>query len=160
MHGSPLRVAAGRLGIRRPRPRWGRWTALALLAYYAIAVAYALLVVQPEQEDIARSLGLGSGVLTTFLAVFLIALAAPVSEELFFRGMLFGGLRRSMGRMPAAAVSALVFGALHATTGVTAVPPLIVFGFVLALLYERTGSLLPGMLGHAINNALALALAT
>jgi len=125
-----------------------------------VAIAYALLVVQPEQEDIARSLGLGSGVLTTLLAVFLIAIAAPVSEELFFRGMLFGGLRRSMGRMPAAAVSALVFGALHATTGVTAVPPLIVFGFVLALLYERTGSLLPGMLGHAINNALALALAT
>ena len=158
--GGSLRTAAGRLGIRRPRPKWGRLTVLALLVYYAIAIAYALLVVQPEQEDIARSLGLGSGVLTTLLAVFLIALAAPVSEEIFFRGMLFGGLRRNMGRLPAAAVSALVFGALHATTGVTAVPPLIVFGFVLALLYERTGSLLPGMLGHAINNGLALALAT
>jgi membrane protease YdiL (CAAX protease family) len=158
--GGPLRTAAGRLGIRRPRPKWGRWTVLALFSYYAIAIAYALLVVQPEQEDIARSLGLGSGVLTTLLAVFLIALAAPVSEEIFFRGMLFGGLRRNMGMIPAAAVSALVFGALHATTGVTAVPPLIVFGFILALLYERTGSLLPGMLGHAINNGLALALAT
>jgi CAAX protease family protein len=157
--GGRLRVAAARLGIRRPRPKWGRMTVLALLSYYAVAIAYALLVVQPEQEDIARSLGLGSGILTTLLAVFLIAVAAPVSEELFFRGMLFGGLRRSMGRIPAAAVSALVFGALHATTGVTAVPPLIVFGFVLALLYERTGSLLPGMLGHAINNGLALALA-
>jgi len=33
-------------------------------------------------------------------------------------------------------------------TGVSAVPPLIVFGFLLALLYERTGSILPGMMLH------------
>ena len=73
--------------------------------------------------------------------VLLIAVAAPIAEEIFFRGMLFGGLRRRLSTFAAAAISALVFGGLHAATGVTAVPPLIVFGFVLALLYERTGSL-------------------
>jgi membrane protease YdiL (CAAX protease family) len=61
-----------------------------------------------------------------------------------------------MPRVPAAAISALIFGALHATGGVTVVPPLIVFGFILALLYERTRSLFPPMLAHILNNAFAL----
>ena len=35
-------------------------------------------------------------------------------------------------------------------------PPLIIFGFVLALLYEKTGSILPGVILHALNNSVAL----
>jgi uncharacterized protein len=79
-----------------------------------------------------------------------------VVEEMFFRGLLFGGLRKRFNMYAAAAVSATVFGGLHATTGVSAVPPLIAFGFVLAVLYERTGSIGPGIIVHAVNNSLAL----
>ena len=35
-------------------------------------------------------------------------------------------------------------------------PPLIAFGFILALLYERTGSIVPGILLHMLNNTVAL----
>ena len=35
-------------------------------------------------------------------------------------------------------------------------PPLIAFGFILALLYERTGSIVPGILLHMLNNSVAL----
>ena len=35
-------------------------------------------------------------------------------------------------------------------------PPLMVFGFLLALLYERTGSIVPGILLHMLNNSVAL----
>ena len=35
-------------------------------------------------------------------------------------------------------------------------PPLIAFGFVLALLYEKTGSIVPGILLHMLNNSVAL----
>ena len=35
-------------------------------------------------------------------------------------------------------------------------PPLIVFGFLLALLYEKTGSIVPGILLHMLNNSVAL----
>ena len=81
---------------------------------------------------------------------------APICEETFFRGMLFGGLRRRMPPIPAALISGLVFGGLHAATGVSAIPVLVVFGVVLALVYERTRSLVPGMILHAFNNTLAL----
>jgi uncharacterized protein len=148
------------LGLRQFRATAFGWLAAAYAAYFAFVAAYASLVTQPDQEDIARDLGLDQGLAAAIPVVFLIAVAAPVAEEIFFRGMLFGGLRRRLSTYPAAAISALVFGALHATTGISAVPPLIIFGFVLALLYERTGSLVPGMLLHALNNALALAVAS
>ena len=83
-------------------------------------------------------------------------IAAPVSEEVCFRGMLFGGLREKLPRLGAALLSGLIFGGLHALTGVSAVPPLIVFGFLLALLYEKTGSIVPGILLHMLNNSVAL----
>ena len=35
-------------------------------------------------------------------------------------------------------------------------PPLIAFGFVLGLLYEKTGSIVPGILLHMLNNSVAL----
>jgi uncharacterized protein len=88
--------------------------------------------------------------------ILLIVIAAPVSEEVCFRGFLFGGLRERLPRLGAALISGLVFGGLHATTGVSAVPPLIVFGVILALLYEKTGSIWPGILLHMLNNSVAL----
>jgi membrane protease YdiL (CAAX protease family) len=145
------------LGLRSVRPSAFGWMALALFSYYVFAVLYGTLIIEPDQEDIARDLGLDAGLLAAIPVVLLIAVAAPIAEEVFFRGMLFGGLRRRLSTLPAAAISALVFGGLHAATGITAVPPLIAFGFVLALLYERTGSLAPCIAAHALNNALALA---
>ena len=44
------------------------------------------------------------------VAAFLIVIAAPLSEELFFRGFMFAGLRRSMSLWPAAVISAIVLG--------------------------------------------------
>ena len=46
----------------------------------------------PEQEDIAESFG------TLPLQILLIVIAAPISEEICFRGMLFGGLRTRLPR--------------------------------------------------------------
>ena len=90
------------------------------------------------------------------IQILLIAIAAPISEEVCFRGMLFGGLRERLPCWAAALISGAIFGALHATTGISAVPPLIAFGFILALLYEKTGSIVPGILLHMLNNSVAL----
>ncbi|MEK6277817.1 MAG: CPBP family glutamic-type intramembrane protease [Actinomycetota bacterium] len=147
------------LGLRRFRRSALGVAAQAMLAYYSFTALYSVFV-RPEQEDIARDLGLDASPLAAIGAVVLIAGVAPVVEEVFFRGMLFGGLRKRMNMYAAAAISATVFGGLHATTGVNAVPPLIAFGFVLALLYERTGSLGPPIIVHMINNSLALAVAS
>jgi membrane protease YdiL (CAAX protease family) len=139
-----------RLGVRRFRPSALKWMAAAVGAYLLFAIVYALLIVQPHQEDIAEGFG------TIPVQILLIVVAAPVSEEVCFRGMLFGGLRQRLPRIGAALLAGLVFGGLHALTGVTAVPPLIVFGFLLSLLYEKTGSIVPGIILHMLNNSVAL----
>lgn len=139
-----------RLGMRSFRPSALKWMAAAIGAYLVFAAVYVAVIGEPHQEDIAK----GFGVVP--VQVLLIVIAAPISEEVCFRGMLFGGLRERLPRVAAALLSALIFGGLHALTGISAVPPLIVFGFLLALLYEKTGSIVPGILLHMLNNAVAL----
>jgi uncharacterized protein len=139
-----------RLGVHSFRPSAFKWMAATVGAYLLFAILYASLIVEPKQEDIAE--GFGALPVQILLIVFL----ASISEEICFRGMLFGGLRERFSRIPAALLAGLVFGALHALTGITAVPPLIAFGFVLCLLYERTGSIVPGILLHMLNNSVAL----
>ncbi len=147
---SSLQQSLRRLGFRRfDRSAFG-WMALAFVLYLAFTIFYSLVITEPKQRDIAESFG------PTGIQVLLIVIAAPIAEETCFRGMLFGGLREKLPRLAAALICGLIFGALHALTGITAVPPLIVFGFFLALLYERTGSIVPGILLHMINNSIAL----
>ncbi len=139
-----------RLGVRRFELSAFKWMAAAVGAYLLFAFFYSLLIVVPEQEDIAESFG------PVAVQVLLIVIAASISEEICFRGMLFGGLREKLPRYGAALIAGVLFGALHALTGVSAVPPLIAFGFILALLYEKTGSIVPGIILHMLNNSVAL----
>jgi membrane protease YdiL (CAAX protease family) len=76
---------------------------------------------------------------------------APVFEELAFRGLLFAVLRRRYGWERSALISAGLFAVAH---GYGLVGFLSVFwsGVVWAWAYEKTGSLLPGMIAHATNN--------
>jgi membrane protease YdiL (CAAX protease family) len=146
-----MREVLRRLGLRRFKLSVAlKWTAAAIGAYLLFAFLYSALVVVPEQEDIAAGFG------PIPVQILLIAIAAPISEEICFRGMLYGGLRERLPRLAAALIAGLVFGGLHALTGVTAVPPLIFFGFVLCLLYEKTGSIWPCILLHMLNNSVAL----
>lgn len=147
---SSIQESLRRLGFRRFKRSAFGWMALTFVLYLAFTIFYSLVITEPKQKDIAESFG------PTIIQVLLIVIAAPIAEETCFRGMLFGGLREKLPRLAAALICGLIFGALHALTGITAVPPLIVFGFLLALLYERTGSIVPGILLHMINNSIAL----
>ena len=148
--GAPLAQALRRLGVRPFRLSAIGWMVVAAVAYLLLAALYATLAGTPKQDDIASSFG------PVWVQIFLIVICAATSEELCFRGMLFGGLRRRLPAIGAALISGAIFGGLHAITGITAVPPLFIFGTVLALLYEKTGSIIPGILLHALNNSVAL----
>ncbi len=149
--GASVRQAAFQLGLRRFRiPTALKWMAASIGAYLLFAIVYVALFGEPDQEEIAESFG------TLPVQILLIAIAAPISEEVCFRGMLFGGVRERLPRIPAALLSGLVFGALHAVTGLTTVPVLVAFGVILCLLYEKTGSIVPGIVLHMLNNSVAL----
>ena len=88
--------------------------------------------------------------------LFLLAVvAAPLCEEFIFRGLIFGGLRRSMGLMPGIVMSAALFAIVHAPISML---PVFVLGLITAYAYERNRSLLAPVLIHAVYNGAMLAL--
>jgi membrane protease YdiL (CAAX protease family) len=92
----------------------------------------------------------------TFAVVAFFALtAAPLSEELLFRGYLLGGLRTRLGRHPSAALAAAAFALVHGIPEAWAVTFLL--GLVLADLRERTGGLTAPIAAHACYNAFQVA---
>lgn len=91
--------------------------------------------------------------ITTFALLAVSVLIAPICEELFFRGFLFGGLLRGMPALVAVVVSALVFAIAHGDLGSFAV--LLAIGLTLAVVRWRVGSIWPSVALHACNNATA-----
>ena len=81
---------------------------------------------------------------------------APIFEELAFRGLLYPTLRLRLPPWPAALLSAALFGVAHGY-GLPGFAAVTWSGMIWALGYERTRSLLPGMLAHAASNLLATA---
>lgn len=86
--------------------------------------------------------------------VVLVAIIVPVGEEIFFRGLTFGVLRRMMNRHVAVVTSALFFASAHLQP--VEFLPILILGMILAYLYDYTGSLIPGMIAHGVNNLAAL----
>lgn len=154
--GRNLAEALRRLGFRDLAWRLIGLGAIAWVIYLFCALALSPLL-SPEQEDVTKEIGGDSGsALATVAAGFLIIVVAPVSEEVFFRGFMFAGLRRSMPVWGAAVISAVVWGSLHLSGGNVGVAiQLAVFGVILALLYERSGSLWATIFAHGLNNTVA-----
>lgn len=94
----------------------------------------------------------GSGSLT-MVSLLEYVVFAPFFEELAFRGLLFAILRRKFRFFPAALISAGIFGLAHGY-GVVGLISVCWSGILWAWIYEKTGSLAPGILAHALNNLL------
>jgi hypothetical protein len=99
-----------------------------------------------------------SGPLVVVFAALGIAVLAPICEEIFFRGVMFGSLRRWKGVWVAATITAIVFSAAHLEFSPVIFADRLIAGFVWCLVYARTGRLLPGMMAHAANNAVVIGL--
>ncbi len=82
-------------------------------------------------------------------------LAAPFCEEFLFRGVVQQGLAAGTGRpVEAIVLSALVFALFHLNP--VSFLALLELGLFFGFLYQKTGSLLPGMVAHATQNATTL----
>ena len=88
------------------------------------------------------------------LTIAALAFWTPLTEEVFFRGLVFGGLAERFGFVWASLGSAVVFSLFHADPGVLL--PIFVTGLLLACLYRQTRSLWPAVAAHAAQNGIAL----
>ncbi len=139
---------------------WCAGAPLLLLALLPLNYGYHHLLVtlfnlHPDaSEDMTApfiSAGYGLGI-----QLFSIAVMPGVWEELAFRGLIQGQLGRSVGAREAIVLSSLLFGIIHLRF--FSLPYLVGLGAVLAILRQRSGSLLPGMVVHAAHNAIIVLL--
>jgi membrane protease YdiL (CAAX protease family) len=105
-------------------------------------------------QDPLRPMLQSAGLSFAPLILILLAVVVPIGEEVFFRGLVYGGLRSRWGVAIGALSSAAFFAAVH--TQVVHALPIFALGLLLALAYERTGSLVPAMVAHGINNIVAV----
>ncbi len=93
------------------------------------------------------------GVLAYVIDILQGSVVTPIAEETLFRGLLFAGLVQRMGPVPAALVSATLFGLWHFEP--YALPHLIIAGLVQAYVFYRTRNLWAAILTHGIVNWVA-----
>jgi CAAX protease family protein len=146
------------LGLRRP-PSWPRALGTVVVAFVTIAVVASLLnlVLEAGEEQGLVPDEWDSGRAAPFVANFVVvASLGPFVEELTYRGLGFAVTRDRLGVWPAVAITAVYFGLAHGL--LIALPVLTIFGVVLAVVRERTQSLYPAVLLHAIFNGMAVLL--
>ncbi|MCL2560704.1 MAG: CPBP family intramembrane metalloprotease [Rikenellaceae bacterium] len=90
---------------------------------------------------------LGGGGLALLSTVLLI----PIAEEMLFRGVIQGGVSKEYGPIRAILIAAAIFGIVHIVP--QQVVAAFLAGIVLGYIYYRTGSLVPVIVIHALNNA-------
>jgi len=163
--GVPIAIAAKRVSSRpwrvvgfvpfKPSDLW--LVAAAMGVQIAVTVAFTALFFTPEQDTLVEDVDFNETTLAAVATVFLIVIAAPITEETLFRGLFFGALRTRAPFWAAAGASGVLFGAVHLASGDAAVAGLLaLFGVILAWLYERTGSLGPPIVLHMLNNGIAI----
>jgi membrane protease YdiL (CAAX protease family) len=126
---------------------------------YGAVIAYVALVTLLGVEWLKPTGTLGEEVtrdpLTLLLASLLAIVVAPISEELLFRGVLFGALSR-FGIVLAALASGLIFALPHFDVG--SILPFTLVGAALAFVYFRHRSLASAIYVHVLFNAVSLVL--
>ncbi len=147
---APLgRAAIPALGLRGAH--W-KYVVFGALGTMALSVAVSQVGLQPE--GMKQVLDIVRDVHQLALSLLLLAVLAPLVEELVFRGLLYGWLAGRWGKNVGWIVSSLAFAAAHTE------PAHIILVFPLGLLFgwlrQRTDSLLPSLVAHIANNGLAL----
>jgi uncharacterized protein len=151
-------------GLRLSRP----WPGLRLLTFTLVLLAVARSLgriatlasehfgrERPWTSMVTEGLVTGSQV-EIWVTVLVAVVAAPLGEELLFRGVIYGSLRTRLGPLASATISAVLFSLIHGYEPLSSIH-VFVLGFTSALIYERSRSLIPCMLAHATYNGIVVA---
>lgn len=88
-----------------------------------------------------------------FAVVFAGGVLAPIAEEIYFRGFVFRSYLGARGPMVAYGATSLLFATLH--LNLPAILPILALSLIFCYAYQRTGSIVPSIIGHAVNNTMA-----
>lgn len=157
----------GRYPIRATNPPLGRWPILGLGVYLSFASGTAVSLVSlatgpimdwlqvPVPPNPLRDILLQAANWRTLVAVaLLVCIVAPLTEELFFRRLLIGCLRVSVGAAAAIFISAVLFAAFHMK--LRGFDALLLLGVIYGIVYQMTGTVWVNVVAHSFGNSFIL----
>ena len=160
------RQGIGALGLRSRRATadlaYGGWFGVALFGAVGflirpIIVAIWTAITGSPPDPIDQPIIPGDpSTFEVVLGAFAVVVAAPLGEEVFFRGFLFGSLRGRLGFLRSALISGVVFAVFHGDPLLIALMFFVGFGF--AWVYERRGSVVAAIGAHALFNVVGYTL--
>ena len=168
------RMTLGQIGLGRPTARQvglgiGLGLGLFVLASAAeVGLGAALPHLLPkavmngltEFTKAVTAGGMFAGIPSVQLKIFFAlagAVAAPIGEEVFFRGLLYNSLKQKLNVRAAIVISGFIFALVH--FGPLAILIIFPMGMLLAYVYERTGSLWVTICMHGVHNGLSFLIA-
>ncbi len=126
-----------------------------ILAGFVVDFVLRIFGIVPEQQDIINKIlnedSLGVLTFMFFFGMF----AAPVVEEILFRGFLQPAVRTTFGKLKAIFISGLLFALIHLNAHVFL--QIFILGLLLAYLFEKTESLIAPITVHICHNTATLA---
>jgi membrane protease YdiL (CAAX protease family) len=147
------------LGLRTTRIGPALAWALAVIAAFWLAnTVLIILFGSPPEQEITQEIKSEDAFSALAGYIVVTCLMAPIAEEVFFRGLLFPVLGSRLGMTGGVVATGGLFALVHAVgSPAQALIVLFVLGSGLCVLYVRTGSLLPCIGLHALNNAISFA---
>lgn len=126
-----------------------------IIAGVVVDFVLRMFGIAPEQQDIINKILNEDSFWVLAFMFFFGMLAAPVVEELLFRGFLQSAVRTTFGKLKAILISGFLFALIHLNAHVFL--QIFILGLLLAYLFEKTGSLIAPITVHVCHNTATLA---
>ncbi|KKO53164.1 CPBP family intramembrane glutamic endopeptidase [Paenibacillus sp. DMB20] len=156
----PKKLSWTDVGVKRfPAKDWWKIPLWTMVLFVLSVMAFYLTSFLGNTVDNSKTESLQQNVtlFTVLIGIVSAGIVSPFYEEIFYRGFIYRWLRTRVGMRWAIVISSLIFSAAHFPT-LNVMPVSIVSGVVLAWTYERTGSVVPGMIVHGVYNTIAVLL--
>ncbi|MEA3318705.1 MAG: type II CAAX endopeptidase family protein [Bacillota bacterium] len=156
----PHQLGWTEVGLRSfPRSYWKWipvWTVVLIVSSILLVVIMDILGVGVDNSK-TESLQEQVTWFTFTIAFLSAAVISPIYEEIFYRGFLYKLIRGKWGVGAGLLISSLIFTVMHIPIYNT-LPVNFLSGMIFAWTYERSGSIVPGIIIHGVFNGIAVLL--
>ncbi len=156
----PKQLAWHDVGLNRfPQKYWGPlagWTVVLIIFSILLVLAMDLMGIGVENNK-TESIQSQVTPLNFLIAFVSASIISPIYEEIFYRGFLYRLLRSKRGIATGMLVSSFIFMIVHIPT-YNVLPATFASGLIFSWTYEKTGSVIPGIIIHGTFNGIALIL--
>jgi len=125
-----------------------------LVGAFVYVVLNFMRIIPPPQPIVGLFL-MEKNIALILVSSLIASVFGPVIEEIFFRGVMYNAVKRRLGVFGAILTTSVIFSFLHTHAFeyfLVGFVPITILGMALAYLYEKTGSLVPSITLHVLNN--------